>query len=230
MAFPTTGVLDAFTRADEGPLGNSTWSGPLFSGQAQLRLVSNACVVTTDGTANSSYWSANTFGPDCEIFVTFNQISTDAADDVNLFLRIVNPGQANLVDGYRVLLALVAGGFESYKYFRVDNDSATQLGATVDPGPDLVNGDKWGAEMIDDLLIIYTKVGAGAWTALDAGRSDATYTAAGNLAARLDQNVPIYDDFGGGTVVAGGMQMFLMNPARTDGMGRGGIFPGNRVQ
>ena len=61
MAFPTTGILDNFNRANENPLGNGTWSGPLFTTDNRDQLISNAVTLTSGNC--SDYW-ITTFGPD----------------------------------------------------------------------------------------------------------------------------------------------------------------------
>jgi hypothetical protein len=89
----------------------------------------------------------------------------------------------------------------TYQYHRADNGVHTQLGATV-TGSTFGNNDLLGLEMIGAALIIYTKIGGGGWGAIDAGRSDSTYTAAGQLGIRVEVDVGRLDDFSGGTVVA----------------------------
>src|SRR5206468_97597 len=145
-----------------------------------------------------SYWSAATFGPDAEIFVTINTTPGTDSNSIGLYLRIANPNTASLA-GYQFAIQRTAGVFNDYSFARVDNGATTALGANVS-GPTLVAGDKFGASITGSTLTIWTKQGAGAWTAL-ATRTDATYASAGNLGvylqARTDE--PFVVDFGGGT-------------------------------
>src|SRR2546426_7508013 len=71
--FPTTGVLDNFNRANENPLGNGTWTNPWATGDGNLRILSNVVAVVSGGFSDA-YWSAASFGPDAEAFVTITTL------------------------------------------------------------------------------------------------------------------------------------------------------------
>ena len=46
MAFPTTGLLDDFNRADEGPPPSASWSISYGGPHGELKVSSNQCVVS----------------------------------------------------------------------------------------------------------------------------------------------------------------------------------------
>ena len=195
MPFPTTGILDAFTRADENPLANSTWSGPIISGQPQLRLVSNQLAGPSSGTFGESYWSAATFGADSEAY--FDTVPVYSASRIDVFLRVANPGVASAVDGYMI----VANDSTSLaQIWRYDNSVATKLGADI--SQTWTDGDGFGADVVGSTITVYRK-SAGSWSSLGT-RTDTTYTAAGYIGAQCQNSGVRADDFGGGTVVVAG--------------------------
>ncbi|MDP3768425.1 MAG: hypothetical protein Q8S13_10455, partial [Dehalococcoidia bacterium] len=120
VVFPTTGLLDAFTRADENPLANGTWAGTYFSAGAACKLVSNAAKAA-DVFANS-YWSAATFGPDSEAFCTVTTLANQEACDI----RLQAPGTTG-VDGYEGFVNNTPAG----QIFQIDNEVETQIGADI---------------------------------------------------------------------------------------------------
>lgn len=194
MVWPTTGQLDNFDRANENPLGNGTWSWPVYSGDSQLQVLDNVAGGTGATSFQESYWSSTTFGPDSEVYVTFS-ILTLLSDLAYLDLRIANPNSAGL-DCYEwVWDATAATG----RLYRVDDTVNTLLGATF--SITLAAGNRVGLEMIGSNLAFYDDNG-GSWTQR-ATRSDSTYTAAGFISMGLQGAVGRYDNFSGGTVVAG---------------------------
>ena len=78
-AFPTTGILDNFNRAN-GPVGGS-WVGQT----AGLVIDANALALT--GGDVWPVWNGGVFGPDQEAYVTFSQTSATAAEQ-NLMLKV----------------------------------------------------------------------------------------------------------------------------------------------
>lgn len=90
MSFPTTGVLDNTTRADENPLSNGgKWTTPVRTGDERLQLVSN--LVGAAGTASSfpnAGWTNQSFGPSAEAWYTIN--SWDTINAGTFFFVYVN--------------------------------------------------------------------------------------------------------------------------------------------
>jgi hypothetical protein len=206
MAFPTSGVLDNFNRANENPLSDGgKWSiGPDdFGGTNNLRVASNECFM--NATPANGYRNDQDYGPDAEAHMTLVVIPVTAAV---LYLRLVNIG-AGTTDGYAIYFDYNASP-DSWVPCRVDNDALSVLGATVSPGNSSV-GDGLGIEMIGTTLAGYDRR-AGVWTQRFT-RTDANYAAAGKIGLRLSDagaNARV-DDFGGGTIATASL-----SPRRRD--------------
>lgn len=196
MAFPTTGILDAFTRANENPVSDGgNWGGPLFAGSGRAQLVGNA--ITTTGTFNENYRSNTNYGPDCEAYCTIATLGTDGAVNpfVEVTLRTSSEGAG--WNGYQILFF---PSLSEVVVVRTDNEVDTQLGASISQS--ISGGHKVGAEMVSSTITPYIDTGGG-WTALST-RSDGTYTGAGHIGVSFGRSGTIawvLDDFGGGTVV-----------------------------
>ncbi len=193
MAFPTTGILDAFTRADNADLGTN-WTTPTLEGDLPMEIVSNqAGYSIADNSFRDEYWNAATFGPDCEVYYT---VATKplVTTPVYMFLRLQSPGTSG-VDGYYCEIinevATDDGGI-----YRLDNGAFTQLGASL--SQEWTDGDGLGLEAIGSAIKAYRR-SSGTWSEL-ASRTDSTYGSAGNIGIGIQGNTPRLDDFGGGTV------------------------------
>jgi hypothetical protein len=200
MAFPTTGLLDDFNRAN-GLLVTGNWSNDTFNfGATSNALTVNSNQATPENASyGEAYWNPTTFGPDSEVFVTYATAAHNGGD-WGVGLRATNPDSVN-VDGYRCAVFQLAGNDE-VKLYRVDNGVATQLGVTITQNFSV--GDSFGAEMIGSTLQVYIKTG-GSWSSIGS-RSDGTYTGAGYIGMytfSTGANGRL-DDFSGGTVVGGG--------------------------
>lgn len=192
MAFPVSAVLDNFNRAD-GALG-ANWGGKLFSGNSGgCTVVSNRAQCTG---SQSDYWSAATFGPDCEVHATFPNLFNFGP--VGLFLRVSSPGTASFT-GYEVYAYPIGALIQVY---RIDNGSYVQLGSDISQS--LSDGDSVGMEMIGDTIQVYYKSGAGAWSAVGPTFTDSTYTGAGYLGMEGDGGGSLsIENFGGGVIASG---------------------------
>jgi len=190
MAFPTTAVIDAFTRVDAATLGASY--SMFYGGPDTHSISSNRALTPLSGTWTGDYYNVSTFGPACEIYF---KIVAGAASPHYPCARIVDPGTGT-PDGYCVDINSSAN---THYIQRIDNGVTTSLGASISQA--IANGDSVGLECSGSSISFYYKSGAGAWSNL-ASRTDATYAAAGYLAwCDLNQN-NTYDDFGGGTIAA----------------------------
>jgi hypothetical protein len=203
VAFPTTGILDNFNRADTGPPLSASWDYPVDNnGAAGLKVLSNQCGENSSGYASS--WWTTAVGPDSEIYATcVGAIASGVS--IDLFLRLASPGSGGSgnasVDGYDVGFYNNAGTFELY-HWRIDNNVYTQLGSTQTPGP-LNAGDKIGAEMIGSTLQAYRHNGT-SWSSYGSSRSDSTYSGSGYVGVQIaTSTTQRIDDVGGGTVVTG---------------------------
>lgn len=196
MAFPTTGIIDNFNRANEGPPPSTDWTTMI--GSHGHKVLSNECVVESDsvGGEYASGYNASTYGPDCEAYVT---VIDPATWGEGVFARLTTLSMAS-ADGY----VFWRSSGDVTELHRVDDGAWKQLGAD---GPAFViaSGDKLGIECIGSTIKGYVKDGAAAW-AEQLSRSDATYGSAGYLG--IDQYPTTsegyigLDDFGGGTVEA----------------------------
>jgi hypothetical protein len=186
MAFPTTGLLEAFAGTGTLDADWTTYPGAnaprRTSGQAGNNGASGAYV--------GAYWDVSTFGPDCEVYETVPVV----ADYIGLYARVGNLGgnptgyQASWAGTSLTLQRNDSGGGQ------VELDSVT-LSQT--------NGMQWGLECIGDQIKVYTNTGGGWVERLSA--TDATYGSAGYIAFDLYDvsAVTRLDDFSGGTVVGG---------------------------
>jgi len=89
-AFPATGILDDFNRAD-GPLG-ANWGGDV-AGQTTFYTISNqeALVLETGG----AWWNAATFGADQEAFLTFAKVGPNLSEQALLLKLNGNSPSSN---------------------------------------------------------------------------------------------------------------------------------------
>ena len=201
MAFPTTQILDNFNRANEGPPPSANWAGP-WEQSSGLVVSGNQCAPSATGNKDA-YWSAATFGPNVEAFVTIATIPTTDGASIRLGVRIVEPGpgdNSTTADGYIAMWQFVAASTDSVRLFSLTNGATTELGTGV--LLDMADGDQLGLEAIGSTIKVYTKSGAGAWTERRS-ETDATYSAAGYIGLQLIADAGIRcDDFGGGRVLA----------------------------
>ncbi len=192
MAFPTLGLLDSFTRSDENPVsGGPGWAGPIWTGEPQLKLVSNQVLPVSGGFGNS--YLTTPLGPDLECYFTLTS-ALAAGERVIIYFRST-VGSPN---GYRIQFRNNAGDHVVI----IDKDTV-QIGATIDPADTFSSGDKFGVEVIGNTFTAYYKDGAGAWTNLGS-RTDSTYTIAGYVGIAITGAAVTIDDVGGGTLGGGG--------------------------
>ncbi len=206
MAFPTLGVLDSFTRADENPIANG-WAGPLWTTEPQLKIVSNQVLAAS--TFGNSYYTTQQ-GPDLEAYFTLTS-ALGAGERVIIYFRST-VGSPN---GYRIQFRNDAGDHKII----IDKDTV-QLGAVIDPADTFSSGDKFGVEVIGSTFTAYYKDGAGAWTNMGS-RTDTTYPAANYVGIAITGAAVTIDDFGGGTLGGGGGGGGVSSGARMLTMGVG---------
>lgn len=189
MAVGDTGVIDNLDRAN-GALGANY--GALYG----TGLVIDTNQAASAGGPQGSYWSAATFGPDCEVFATVATVPA-TGENVDLMLGIGSPGAS--WNGYGVEMTEEAGTDTSVIY-RADAGVITALGASI--SQEFANGEGILLNRLSGVLQLYRNAGAG-WVAVGTSRSDSTYTGAGYIDWFLDGTAARLDDFGGGTVSAG---------------------------
>lgn len=195
MAFPTTGVLDTFDRADENPLSDGgKWTNKTDPGFGDCQVLTNLGAGVGAG-GNGAFRNNQTYGPDTEAFLTISTLAGNG-DDTGVEIRIADGGLTT-VDAYRVVAQKAAGASNDiWRVARLDNTVQTVLGANIIQ--EFSAGDGLGIEMVGSTITVYWKTG-GTWTSLGT-RTDTTYTAAGNIGMLMDTTTPRVNDFGGGTV------------------------------
>lgn len=184
MAFPTTGILDNFNRANEGPPPSASWSTP--AGLSGCVVSSNQCAAAAaNGFAvwNTSYNDAQ------ECYATIAVMSGSVA----VFARMQNTGSGATLDGYSV----VTGGTTIYIQ-RIDNGGATTLGSPI--SQTVSAGDAIGIVVNGSSIQSWYKASGGSWTLIDT-QTDSTYSGSGQPAVVMTDTTARLDDFGGGTVV-----------------------------
>jgi hypothetical protein len=201
-AFPTTGVLDAFTGTNgtDLPVYSANWT--TIDSYNTLEIQGNAATATVNENDNGNYWDIATFGPNSEVFLTMSTKPVNGLD-VALLSRMV--GVAGPVfDGYGLDFYAQAANDEAGVY-SVTNGIWTLIGA-VDSSTEWAAGDGVGLEVTGAnpaSLQMYRNTGT--WAAFGTARSNSDYDDAGNIGLYTASTTARMDDFGGGTVVAGGV-------------------------
>ena len=192
MSFPSTSVLDAFTRAD-GALGADWTNWNAYSDFAvysnQARGPADTLVIIAD------YYDVATY-TDLEVYVTIAGLSGDTSASHGVLFRLQ---AADVRDGFLVEWT-EAGTIDIY---RIDNGGYTQLGAS-NTSQTLNAGDKLGAQMVGDVITVYKNEGAG-WVQVGTTRTDTTGYDNGYIGIQDYQPSTtrhLDDDFGGGEIVA----------------------------
>lgn len=180
MAFPTTPVIDDFNRADTGPPPSASWT--TYSTYAGHKVVSNQLQASANN--SWSHYTAQDFGPDCEVFVTCVTASPGAFMPT---LRATDIGGVGTEDSYIFYIATGTGGI-----YRDDNEVSTLLGSTFSCS--LTTNDQVGLSAVGTTLSAY-KNGV-----LLSTSSDTTYQSAGKIGLYNQISGDTSDDFGGGTI------------------------------
>jgi hypothetical protein len=187
-AFPTTGLLDQFNRANEDPV--TGWTG--FRSEPVGKIVSQQLVVSNVLTGATQYFGASTY-TDCECYFT---MVTAPTTDCSLYVRI-DGGDGDSLNGYRVIYSVAASTVKIQKYVAgTRSDLATISSVTF------ANGDSFGISIVSTTIRAYKKT-SGTWAELG-NVVDSTFTSAGYIGMRGGADATwVFDNFGGGTVVSG---------------------------
>lgn len=189
MSFPTTGILDDFNRADEGPPPSASWGVKIFPAQSGLVVFGNT--LTSESGIGSQVWNTQ-FGPDCEAYCEVADISTSTR--FALFLRLKDLDTS--FDGYAVEVNSSSPDLRIYRY---DNAVSTLLGTAIDTVVEV--GDSFGVQIVGNTISAYYKPAGGAWELLGQ-RTDNTYPNAGLIGLRAFSSIALQlDNFGGGNTV-----------------------------
>lgn len=208
-AFPTTGVLDAFNRADSTTTIGGNWSIFGRSGTYDMGISSNQAY-NPDAQWNRLYYNAAQYGPDCEAYLTLATLHPQNAT-FSLFIRLkdATPDTATF-DGYRLMVYRYDNAGTDTMQFRlarIDNSAVTQISSPfglTNPAAGL----KVGMSAVGTTIKAYYDSGSG-WTEV-LSATDATYGAAGYLGFYWDsESTSRMDDFGGGTFVPAAIAVTL---------------------
>jgi hypothetical protein len=181
VAFPSTGVLDTFTRAN-GALG-ANWSTYTADG-ANAAAISSNTVVATSG-YSGMLWTAS-FGPDCEAYCDLVTLPTGWFVALNL--------RTNAVADTGYICIASAGSID------IENNGVAVLntGSVA-----WAAGDKVGLRVSGGTLSVF-RYTAGAWNQTPVlTASDPNLTASGLIGFGIGDggtNTVAIDNFGGGTL------------------------------
>lgn len=187
--FPTTSLLDSFTRANSTGLGNN-WT--LVSGQ--MNIVSNTAMPINGSNANDKYyWNPTVFGANEEAYMTVANVGTNG-DDAKIYARL-NPATGN---GYKLTAFPNNNNIELF----ADTSGETTL---LNIAQTVNSGDSFGMSLVGSVINVYYKPSGGAW-ALLAITNDTSITTGGNLEMGSDTGSGAtpsiaFTNFGGGGAV-----------------------------
>lgn len=197
MAFPTTGVIDAFTYAD-GSLdtaSSNAWQlDPMNDAAADgLSVSSNQVRTTVTPLGVGAAWlNSSTYGPNQEAY--FDTVTIGGY--FGIYLRLQSPSNSSsTADGYLVEIEDTA-----LTVYSITNAVGSAI-STTQTVTALANGDGFGASIIGNTIQAYRR-SSGTWSAYGATRTDSTYTSPGYLGvvAVHASARPVIDNFGGGTI------------------------------
>lgn len=174
MAFPTSGLLDNFQRANIDPL-DTLWVTATAWWGAGLQLVSNRAATSAGGgNVGGSIWSTQ-IGPDVEVYVTVTTIPGTTDDYIGFDLFVQKTDVSVVPDGYSLTVTRLSGGDFRFGLGRYDAGVPAGV-AIIDVTTDLQNGDGVGLVNVAGAWDLYRQRG-GTWSLLGSG-TDTTYISA----------------------------------------------------
>jgi hypothetical protein len=196
---PSTGTLDNFQRANQGPPPSSSWSlGPLdFTSGDGLVVLNNALARRASGSyRQGDYWNPATYGPDSEVWATAQSVGSSPYDAFNLYLRLTNIGPKT-TNGYGLAWS---GNNKSNNISIQKFANGAFASALASFTQNLSPGDSLALQAIGSTLYAWYRPAGGSWTLLGSA-TDTTYSTAGYLGADMaySQNTTL-SSFGGGAL------------------------------
>jgi hypothetical protein len=187
MAFPTTGLLDQFNRANEGPPPSASWVNSKAVG---LKVASNECAGDI-AAGSASSWNTS-FGANQECYA---KVTVTTPTNMTLYARLATATDYNS-NHYEIVFASTT----TLQFWKRVSGVWTQMGANETISHS--SGDQWGIEVNGTTITTY-KNGVS-----QASRTDSDVAGAGfiGLAAPLSDPAVTFDDFGGGAIVVAGGQ------------------------
>lgn len=211
MAFPTTGILDDFNRAD-GPVGSNWGLDPFNANSETPQVTSNQFAPPSprgSSFATEAWWAAADFGPDSECYATIAALPT-----TNSVMYVWARGaglstSVSTADCYEVEWQLLTGN-DTINIYRVIDTGSTVIATLTAASCNLAAGDKLGIEVLGTgatVTVTAYKFQSGAWSSvLSFGDTDpARLLAPGAIGCGIFDGTGLtgrFDDFGGGAVAA----------------------------
>lgn len=197
MAFPTTGILDSGTAADENPLSTG-WSDFTPFHADVLRRLSNQFAGRAAG-QNASYYDLATFGPASEVYVTMNTAPLNFGERLDIWTNLNAPTVSASTTGYRVRITKNATW--NMQMGRRSGGVTTSVGAATNLTAPVAN-DRFGLEFDGSNLTAY-HFRAGAWNQIVTWPEPSPF-GSGFVALQIEGTVGRCTNFGGGTIVVAG--------------------------
>ena len=182
VAFPSTSILDSFTRAD-GPIG-SNWLGA-----TQNYSIATNTLQNVGGNTDPIFWQSS-FGADQEVFMTITSMDTTASE-VDLVLKAQDTTPCNLIEVWYQPSRGTAQVWTCHNW-----GTWTQHGSDIPLS--LAAGDQFGARAQADGTVTVYKNG----TAVGSATIDSSWPYVANSGYGgiwlIDAPGTILDDVGGG--------------------------------
>ncbi len=205
MSFPTTPILDNFTRANENPLSDGgNWSSSIVVNDVGLKLVSDYAVGTMSANPNSSYWSAAIFHYS-EAYITWSAVPV-AQYTVVLSARTSNENTSgpNTTNGY----FFTAQPAQAIYFSKFVNGTFTVLSNDTSQANLFVSGDTQGFSVIKNQLAGFREHG-GTWSEIGVVTDNALTS--GHIGISLGTNSTMQlSNFGGGEAPSASATNFLV--------------------
>jgi hypothetical protein len=196
---PSTGTLDNFQRANQGPPPSSSWSqGPFdFASGDGLVVLNNAVARrASGGYRQGDYWNPTTYGPDSEVWATTQSVGGSPYDSFILYLRLTNIGPRTS-NGY----GLTWSGNNKSNNIAIQKFANGAFASSLASfTQNLSAGDSLGLQAVGSTLYAWYRPSGGSWTLLGS-TTDTSYSTAGYLGLDIaySQNTTL-SNFGGGTL------------------------------
>lgn len=185
VSFPSTGILDNFNRANEGPPPSSNWT----DSAGGLRVISGQCGGDIAG-INAAYWNAQRFGNDIEGYFDVS-VKPGVGEVAGIFIVT-----DDIVDGY-VLTLTVAAGVDAVSLSRYDLGVPTLLATSA---IEIEAGEKLGIRRQGGDIFVY-HYRANKWNLL-IQYEDNTYLDIVYVGIVIVGTTGRVDNFGGGKIPA----------------------------
>ena len=190
MAFPTTPILDTFTRT-EGPPPSADYSTPTFLSGMQAD--GDECVSSgVNGLAvyDTVYPSGQ------EVFAQLTQKPSDG-NAASLLLQAQQVGSALTLDAYQIVITSVAGaGNDTIQLQRASNAATFNIGSAITQ--EVTAGDWFGIRRFATTLQVWYGSTLAGMT-LQTTQTDNNISGTGQLALGFGSTSGAWDNFGGGT-------------------------------